>query len=174
LPGEATAPRTSGTAADSQKNFGKEEPMAFFRFSSALDPVSGLLTLQRELERVFQKPLGLDLGVSGRGVFPPVNVFSNGEGYVVRLEIPCVDPEQLHVEAQGRTLTIRGKRESRAPEGSSFHRRERNAGEFSRSLQMPDSIDVSRAEASHKHGILTLRIPKKEEAKPRQITVKPA
>jgi len=56
--------------------------MAFFRFPE-LDPVSGLLTLQRELERVFERPLGLDLGPSGQGVYPAVNVFSDSEGYVV-------------------------------------------------------------------------------------------
>ena len=51
--------------------------MALFRFASGLDPVTGLLTLQRELERVFDKPFGIDLGPSGRGVFPPVNVFTD-------------------------------------------------------------------------------------------------
>ena len=139
-----------------------------------LDPVSELLALQRELERVFHNPLGFDLGVSGRGVFPAVNVFSDRDGYVVRLEIPGVSPDQLHIETQGRTLTVKGKRERRGPEGASFHRRERNAGEFSRSLQLADTLDLARAEATYKHGILTVRVPKKEEAKPRQITVKAA
>jgi HSP20 family protein len=148
--------------------------MARFPFSSSFDPMTGLLTLQRELERAFQNPPGLDLGVSGRGVFPAINIFSDPDGYVVRLEVPGVAPEQLSIDAQGRTLTIRGKRESKAPEQGSFHRRERSGGEFSRSLQLPDTLDLPRAEASCKHGILTIRIPKREEAKPRQITVKAA
>ena len=59
----------------------------------------------------------------------------------------------------------------KATENGSFHRRERSVGEFSRSVQLPADVDVSRAEASCKHGILTVRIPKKEEAKPRQIAV---
>jgi HSP20 family protein len=137
-----------------------------------LDPVSGLLSLQRELERAFQNPVGLDLGVSGRGVFPLVNIFSERDGYIVRLEIPGVSPEDLHIETQGRTLTIKGNRERRGPEGAGFHRRERDSGEFSRSLQLPDSLDLMRAEASYKSGILTIRVPKREETKPRQITVK--
>jgi HSP20 family protein len=137
-----------------------------------LDPVSGLLSLQRELERAFQNPFGLDLGVSGRGVFPLVNIFSERDGYVVRLEIPGVAPGDLNIEGQGRTLTVKGKRERRGPEGASFHRRERESGEFSRSLQLPDSLDPMRAEASYKNGILTIRVPKREEMKPRQITVK--
>ncbi len=146
--------------------------MALFSFSH--DPVSGLLTLQRELDRVFQNPRGFDLGVSGRGVFPLINVFSEPDRYVVKLEVPGVPPNELHIESHGRTLTISGKRESKAPEQGSSHRRERGTGEFSRSLQLPDTLDPSRAEASYKHGILTIHIPKKEEAKPHQITVKAA
>ncbi len=143
--------------------------MAFF-----LDPVGGMLSLQRELERAFQNPFGLDLGFSGRGVFPPVNIFSDPDGYVVRLEVPGMSASDVNIEAHGRTLTIKGKREPRAPERASFHRRERTRGEFSRSLQLPDALDLSRAEASYKDGILTVRVPKREEAKPRQITVKAA
>jgi len=147
--------------------------MALFRFSAA-DPVSGLLDLQRALERAFENPLGLDLGVSGRGVFPPVNIFSDRNGVVVRVEVPGVAPEKLSIETQGRTLTIAGTREVQAPEGGAFHRRERGSGQFSRSLQLPEDLDVGRTDAAYKHGILTLRIPKREEAKPRQITVKAA
>jgi HSP20 family protein len=148
--------------------------MALYRFASPRDPVSGLLELQRELERVFENPLGFDLGLSGRGVFPAVNVFSDAGGYVVRFEVPGVSPEQINIESQGRTLTISGKRESSAPAGGSFHRRERDSGEFSRSLQLPEGLDLARAEAAYKHGILTIRVPKQEAAKPRQITVKAA
>jgi HSP20 family protein len=148
--------------------------MALFRFSPALDPINGLLTLQRELDRAFNNPLMSDFGLSGRGVYPPVNVFSNQDGYLVKMEAPGLNPEHLNIEAHGRTLTLRGKRETVAPQGGSFHRRERNSGEFSRSLQLPVDLDLTRAEASYKQGMLTLRIPKKEEAKPRQISVKAA
>ncbi len=148
--------------------------MAVFRFSSALDPMRDLIALQQELDRFFENPRGVDLGLSGRGVFPPVNIFSDKEGYVVRLEIPGVAPDQLRIDTEGRTLTISGKREDGQSGDASFHRRERDMGEFSRSLQLPESLDLSRAEAACKHGILTVRVPKKEEAKPRQITVKAA
>ena len=148
--------------------------MALFRFSSELDPVSAMLTLQRELERAFNNPLGFDLGPSGRGVFPAVNVFSDQNGYVVRTEVPGVAPDQLNIQAEGRTLTVSGKREVTTPAGGSFHRRERGEGQFSRSIQLPSDLDLSRAEASYTHGLLTIRIPKKAEAQPRQITVKAA
>src|SRR3990172_2231129 len=146
--------------------------MALLHFSSSVDPVSSLLTLQREMERMFENPLGLNLGLSGRGVFPAVNIFSDKDVCVVRLEIPGVPPDQITIETQGRTLTVAGKRDSTAPEGSGFHRRERDSGAFSRSAQLPDDPDVGRTEALYAHGLLTLRVPKKEAATPRQISVK--
>jgi HSP20 family protein len=145
--------------------------MALFRFSSTPDPFSALLDLQRNLEHVFEHPLGVDFGLSGRGVSPAINVFSDRDDYVVRMEIPGITSDQLNIESHGRTLTLSGKREVTTPQGGSFHRRERSSGQFSRSLQLPADLDLSRAEASYKHGMLTIRIPKREEAKPRQITV---
>ena len=149
--------------------------MALIRFSPRFSPLDALLSLQRELDRAFESPTpGFDLGVSGRGVFPPTNVFSDKEGYIVRMEVPGVAPEVLTIEGHGRTLTISGKRETAAPEGASFHRHERSSGDFSRSLQLPADLDLTKAEATCKHGMLTVRIPKKEEAKPRQIEIKAA
>ena len=149
--------------------------MALIRFSPRFSPLDALLSLQRELDRTFESPTsGFDLGVSGRGVFPPTNVFSDKDGYIVRMEVPGIAPESLTIESHGRTLTISGKRETSAPEGASFHRHERNSGEFSRSLQLSNDLDLTKAEATCKHGMLTVRIPKKEEAKPRQIEIKSA
>lgn len=148
--------------------------MALFRVASGFDPVGGLLTLQRELERVFDKPFGFDPGPSGRGVFPPVNVFADKDGYAIKVEIPGVAPENVEIHTEGRTLSISGTREVPPPTEGSFHRRERGTGQFSRSFQLPADVDTARAEASYKHGVLTVRVPKKEEAKPRQISVKAA
>ena len=146
--------------------------MTLFRFSS--DAVDSLMSLQRELARVFENPFGFELGPSGRGVYPAMNVFTDKSGTVLRMEVPGVRPENIQIETHGRTITVSGKREVKAPESGSFHRRERGVGEFSRSVQLPADLDVSLAEASCKHGILTIRIPKKEEAKPRQIAVQAA
>lgn len=148
--------------------------MALFRFPSSFDPTNALASLQRELDRVFENPLGVDFGLSGKGVYPPVNVFSNKDGYFVKMEVPGLALDQLTIEAHGRTLTLHGKREVAAPQGGSFHRRERSRGEFSRSVQLPAELDLARAEASYKQGMLTVHIPKREEAKPRQITIKAA
>jgi HSP20 family protein len=143
--------------------------MALFTFR---DPANALFRLQEELERVFQNPRGLDLGLSGRGVHPPVNVFRSGDDVVIRIEVPGFAPESLSLESRGQTLTISGKRsgEDQPGEGA-YHRRERFAGEFSRSLQLPRDVDPSQAAASCKHGVLTVRVPARAEAKPRQIAV---
>jgi HSP20 family protein len=148
--------------------------MTFFQVSRAFDPMRGLLDLQRELDRAFEGSTGVGAGLSGRGVFPAVNIFSHADGYVVRLEIPGVVPDQLTIETHDRTLTISGTRDLTAPSGGSFHRRERGHGDFSRSLQLPDDLDAARAEAAYQLGILTIRIPKREESKPRHISIKPA
>ena len=86
--------------------------MALIRFSPRFNPIDALLSLQQELDRTFESPTqGFDLGVSGRGVFPPTNVFADKDGYIVRMEVPGVAPEAINIESHGRTLTISGKRE---------------------------------------------------------------
>jgi HSP20 family protein len=147
--------------------------MRLLRFGPDLDPFAALLRLQEELDRALEAPVRPGM-VSGRGLFPPMNVFSDREGYVVHFEVPGVPPEALSIETQGRTLTLAGKREATPPGEGSYHRAERGTGEFSRSLELPEDADLERVEATCRHGILTVRVPKRQEAKPRQIAVKAA
>ncbi len=148
--------------------------MALLRYSSNLDPVSGLLALQSDLERFLRNP-GYGLGVSASGGFPPVNIFDAGDGVAVIAEVPGVDPKNINVSGQGHTLTIQGeRRRESSTEATGYHRRERSFGEFSRSIQLPEQLDIDKAAASYDAGILTVKIPKAEAAKPRQIAVNPA
>lgn len=142
--------------------------MRVIRYS---DPFNALLRLQDALQGSVGKPFGWDSDVSGRGVFPPVNVFSDEEGYVIRLEVPGVDPANLNVVLENETLKVAGKRDATAPADGAYHRRERWTGEFSRAIRMPKDADADRVEARYEHGILTVRVPRREESKPRQITV---
>jgi HSP20 family protein len=151
----------------------KEEGMRVIRYS---DPFNALLRLQDALQGSFGKPLGWDSDgsapdVSGRGVFPPVNVFSDENGYVVRLEVPGVDPANLTVELENDTLRVAGKRDAVAPAQGAYHRRERWTAEFSRAIRVPKDADAGSVEARYANGILTVRVPRREETKPRQITV---
>ncbi len=134
------------------------------------DPWNALLRLQNEIERAFDQP-HFGSGLSGRGAFPPVNVFRGKEGYVARFEVPGLAPEDLSLESHGRTLTVVGKREPREPSDGSLHRRECWSGEFSRSLQFPEDADTSQAAAECRNGVLTVHVPQREESKSRRIEV---
>lgn len=148
--------------------------MALLRFDASLDPIAGLLSLQDQLERFMRNP-AFAAGLSGYGVYPPVNIFESAEGAIVVAEAPGLDPAKIGVEGEGRTLTIKGERVFE-PNGAGrgYHRRELNEGKFSRSIQLPEDYDVSRAEASYEAGLLIVRVPKAERAKPRQIAVQTA
>jgi HSP20 family protein len=145
--------------------------MALFTFSRELDPVNALFRLQNELERVFQSPRGHDLGLLGRGVHPPVNLFRQNGDVVIRIEVPGFASEDLSIESRGQTLSVSGKRSEEPAAEGAYHRRERFTGEFSRSIQLPRDVDPSQAVASCKHGVLTVRVPERAEVKPRQIAV---
>ena len=132
--------------------------MALIRFQD-LDPVRHLLALQQESDR-FQRNPGVSLGPSGHGAFPPVNLFEDREG-MLAIPLPGVETEALRVAGQGRTLTISGERRRETPADSmGYHRRERPIGEFSRSIQLPENLDLANASASVSAGVLTVRIPK--------------
>jgi HSP20 family molecular chaperone IbpA len=97
---------------------------------SVSSPFDTLLNLQRNIDRSFKTSPALDMGLSGRGAFPPVNVFSEKDGYVVRMEAPGLQLDQLSMESHGRTLMLKGERALKTPEGGSFHRRERKSGHY--------------------------------------------
>jgi HSP20 family protein len=144
--------------------------MALIRFDS-FDPFGNLLALQQELERFTRNP-AFSLGPSGYGAYPPLNIFEEHDGTVIMAELPGLDPGKINISGQGRTVTLKGERkreEGLIPSG--YHRRERPFGEFSRSIQLSDDLDLSKATAKYESGVLTLRVPKAEAAKPRQIAV---
>jgi HSP20 family protein len=145
--------------------------MALFRYGRDLDPANALSRLQQDLERTFESPFGHGLGLLGRGVHPALNIFKSGEDVVVRIEVPGFAPEDLGVTSQGQTLIVSGKAAKPAQVSGSYHRRERASGDFSRSIQLPREVDPARATAQCKHGVLTIRVPAREEVKPRQISI---
>jgi len=110
---------------------------------------------------------------AGAGVYPPINVYDDNESYVVRAELPGVDPKDIDISVANNTLTIKGKRETNVKgENVSYHRRERNFGEFRRAFTLPDQVDSGKVMAHAKDGILEIRLPRAEQAKPRQVEVK--
>jgi len=138
---------------------------------SEFEPFDALMRLQSELDRVFERPTGwFTSATSGRGAFPPANIFRGEDGYVLRFEIPGLPPEEVSVETQLDSVRVSGKRNVENTVGAA-HRVERWNGDFNRTVQLPSDADLSRARAQYKHGILSIEVPLREEAKPRQITV---
>ena len=146
--------------------------MARSVLASNLDPFAHLLRLQKELQRTVQQPLGwFASSVVGQGAFPPVNIFKRDDGYVVRMEVPGLSPEDLSIESQGQSLKFSSKRSSEGGPGAA-HRNERWQGEFSRSVELPRELNPSKATADYKNGVLSIHVPLRDEAKPQQITVR--
>jgi HSP20 family protein len=125
--------------------------------------------MRRDMQRLFDALEG-----SGReytGVFPPMNITQDADNFYLRADLPGMNIDDLELTALRNRVSISGKREIAAEEAS-YHRREREGGAFSRSVTLPTEIDGSRVEAHYKDGVLTVVLPKQEEAKPRQIAVK--
>jgi len=108
---------------------------------------------------------------SGSGAFPLVNVFNDGEDFVLVAELPGVKKEDLDIQVRGDTLRIQGKKAISYDDGASVHRRERAAGQFDRTLTLPAEVDAAKVAAEYRDGVLTLRLPRAESAKPRTVTI---
>jgi len=139
----------------------------------SFDPNESLLQLQSVLERFLRNPaLGFDnYGTLDAGVFPAINVFRDQDGIVVRSEVPGVRTEDLDITVEQGRLLIAGERKQPQREGGSYHRRERAVGRFSRALRLPDDLDAAACKASCRNGVLTIRIPRREQARARKIAV---
>jgi HSP20 family protein len=129
--------------------------------------------MKREMDRLYAGLMGREgLGSAGSGVFPPLNVREDGENVYVCAEIPGIDPQDLDISVHGNTLTLRGERKMESPDNVSFHRKERLAGTFHKSVTLPVEVAAEKVCADCKDGVLKLVLPKAEDAKPRKITVK--
>ena len=127
--------------------------------------------MKRDLDRLFGSMTGRHFPTIRAGVFPSVNLTEDKDKYYVRAELPGMKAEELDIQVTGRNMSITGERKISA-ENAKYHRREREAGKFSRIIGLPGDIDGNKTEARLTDGILTVVIPKAEAAKPRQISVK--
>lgn len=106
-------------------------------------------------------------------VFPAIIISATDEKLMVRAEVPGIELEDLDISISGDTLTVQGTRTTGEElEGGWYHRRERESGGFSRAVRLPVDVNGTRAEATYVAGVLTITLPLKEAAKPRQISVK--
>lgn len=128
--------------------------------------------LRRQMDTLSGRFMGAG-DLRGSGVFPLINLSENKESYFVRAELPGVKANELDIQATGNTLSVSGERQIPEENGNAkYHRREREAGKFSRMITLGNEIDAEKVEAKMENGILTIVLPKTEKAKPRQISVK--
>ena len=138
------------------------------------NPLSEMERMRRQMDALSEIMLkGGPLRLMGTtGVFPPINLTENNESYFVRAELPGIKSEELDIQVTGQSVTISGERKIPSEgEGVRYHRRERDAGRFSRIIGLPGDIDAEKIDAKMVDGMLNITIPKSEAAKPRQITV---
>jgi HSP20 family protein len=136
--------------------------------------------LRDEMDRLLSDFFGPSTGAAparlstpARG-FPALNVWEDGENLFAEAELPGIRNEEIDISVIGSDLTIRGRRGEQPREGRAYHRQERGVGEFNRVLRLPYDVDANKVEATLKDGILLVKLPKAESAKPKKITVTPA
>lgn len=130
--------------------------------------------LSRDMDRLFDEVFRVSRAPYSRpATFPALNIWEDGDAYVVEAEVPGLTLDKLGVEVLGNELTISGERDDGPAEITTVHRRERNSGTFQRTLTLPTDINAENVAADLKHGVLTIRLPKAESAKVRRIEVKP-
>jgi HSP20 family protein len=132
----------------------------------------GYGALRREMDDLFDRFGVLSPLLASRSAFPPVNLYETEDTYVLTAEMPGIASEDFEISLEGSTVTLRGERKVAREEGASVHRSERTAGAFRRAIDLPVPIDAEKVEAVHRLGVLTLRLPKAPEHRPRQISVK--
>jgi len=134
---------------------------------SHFDPLANLRAFEDAFTRVLSEPQ------SNRPWAPAVDIFETENDLVFKADVPDVDQKNIDVRVENQTLTIAGERVFEQPEvaGKGFHRIERNYGKFVRSFAVPNTFDTEKIAAAYKNGVLTVTLPKKEAAKPRQIKV---
>ncbi|MFE2265243.1 Hsp20/alpha crystallin family protein [Streptomyces griseosporeus] len=121
----------------------------------------------RELDRLAQQMLGS----TARPSAMPMDAYRSGDDFLVHFDLPGIDPETIELDVERNVLNVRAERKSPAPEDADLLVAERPTGTFTRQLFLGDTLDTERIDASYEAGVLTLRIPVAEQAKPRRIQI---
>ena len=142
------------------------------------EPFRDLVAVQDRMNRIFDDafrgtPRGNDdEWALGGSWAPSVDIFEHEGNLVLKAELPGVDPKDVDVRVENNVLTLRGERKfENEVKRESYHRVERSYGSFSRSFTLPSVVNTERIEANYKDGVLRVMLPKREEAKPKQISI---
>jgi HSP20 family protein len=139
-------------------------------------PFRHLSLLRHEIDRLFDSPLNALSSDSQQflsGWAPAVDLHEERDHLVLRAELPGMKKEDIDISLHGDVLTLSGERkEEKEYEKAETYRSERFLGKFQRIFTLPVAVDANKVQASYRDGILTVHLPKSEEAKPKQIDVK--
>src|SRR6185503_19143777 len=144
--------------------------MAIIKYApfGGFETFPGLKAFEDTMNRLFVEP-------NGRPWVPPVDIREDENELVVKADIPDVKFEDIDVRLENGTLTLRGERKfekkDEGKENGGWHRVERSYGTFERVFTLPDTVNPEGVKADYKNGTLTITLPKKEIAKPRQVKV---
>jgi HSP20 family protein len=130
------------------------------------DPLANIRLFEDAFTRLFNEPQ------TNRPWTPSVDIYETDNDLVVKADLPDVDLKDIDVRVENQTLTIAGERKFEKQDNvAGYHRIERNYGNFTRSFAVPNSFDTEKIAAAFKNGVLSVSLPKKEAAKPRQIKI---
>jgi HSP20 family protein len=130
------------------------------------------MSLHEAMDRLFNESVVPSQGTDNGSIALPVNVREEKDHYVITAALPGVRPEDVQIEATSNAITISGETtDEREVDEGEYVRRERRFGRFFRMLELPVEINAEGAEASFENGVLTLRVPKSEATKPKQVRV---
>ena len=134
---------------------------------SHFDPLANLRAFEDAFTRMLSEPQ------TNRPWAPAVDIYETENELVLKADLPEVDPKNVDVRVENQTLTIAGERnfEQKPIDSKGYHRIERSYGKFVRSFAVPSTFDTEKIAAAYKNGVLSVTLPKKEAAKPRQIKV---
>ena len=141
-----------------------------------LNPARDLMRMREEMDRLFSeffRPGDGEEGTWMRGSWaPPVDIYETNEDFVLKAELPGFSKEDVQIELNGNRLTLRGERkhDTEAKE-EQYHRIERAYGRFERVFWLPTTVDAEKIKANFANGVLELRLPKSEAAKPKRIAI---
>jgi HSP20 family protein len=145
------------------------------RFVPFRSPLADVAVLQNRLNSIFNdfaRPEGEQESLAMGNFIPPVDVYEDAHQLILKLEVPGIKQEDLDVRVENQTLAVKGERKFEKDEKEeNFHRIERRYGTFTRTFTLPQTVDTNAPKASYEHGVLTIALPKKEAAKPKQVKV---
>ena len=146
------------------------------RFVPFRSPLDGVAVLQNRLNSIFN-----DFAANGEqqneslstgNFIPPVDIYEDAHQLVLRLEVPGIPQDDLQINLENQTLTVKGERKFVKDEKEeNFHRIERRYGSFVRSFTLPATIDTETTQAKYENGVLSVTLQKKEAAKPKQVKI---